>query len=89
MSLLIVIALQLGALHIVTCSHPELKLLTHFSAQTVQTLSPYLFFQPCLSIKVPSTSERLGLTPREARENLAIPFRWSRIGPWHMGQGCR
>ena len=88
MSLLIVTALQLGVLHIVTCSHPELKLLKHFSTQTVQTLSPYLFFQPCLSIKVSSTSERLGFTPREARENLAIPFRWSWIGPWHVGQGC-
>ena len=88
MSLLIVTALQLRVLHIVTCSHPELNLLKHFSTQTVQTLSPYLFFQRCVFIKASSTSERLGFTLREAHENLAIRFHWSWIGPWHTDQGC-
>lgn len=42
MSLLIVTALQLRVLHIVTCSHPELMLLT-FPVK-LQTLGLSLFF---------------------------------------------
>lgn len=69
-----------------------------FRAQTVSSntfplklcrlFSPCLFFQPCLSIKVSSTSERLGFTLQEARENLAVRCHWSWIGPWHMDRGC-
>lgn len=73
MSLLIVTALRLRVLHIVTCSHPELMLLKHFSSQTADFRS-ILVFSGLFLYKCVFHSQMLAFTTREVHRDLAACF---------------
>lgn len=88
MSLLIVPALQLGVLHIVICSHPELMPLKRFSGQTAGFKS-ILVFSGMFLYKRVFHFQKLAFTICEVHKDLVICFCWSWVGPWHLDQGCR